>query len=113
MRVRTKYAQGREHERRGLAGNTRDRQQNAGHDARLRRAHSDLHDHDPLGRAERGSRFGQRIGHQTQDVFRRANHHRDNQQRQRNHTGGGGEMPHRLDHRRIDEQADHDGRRRQ
>ena len=24
-------------------------------------------------------RFEERIGHQTQDVFRRANHHRDNQ----------------------------------
>ena len=102
-----------EQQRRGLAGDARDREQHAGQHALHRGAVGDHHDHLPLRRAERGRRLAQRARHQPQHVLGGAHDDRHHDDRQRHRAGPGREMAHRHDHHLVDEQADDDRRRAQ
>ena len=66
-----------EQQRRGLAGDARDREQHAGDHAGARRAVGDATDHLPVRRAERDGGLAQAVGHQPQHVLGRAHDHRD------------------------------------
>ena len=102
-----------EQQRRGLAADARDRQQDAGDDAGARRAIGDARDHQRARQAERGRRLAQRVGHQRQHVLGGAHHDRDHDDRERHRAGPAREVAHRRDHDLVDEQADDDRGRAQ
>jgi hypothetical protein len=69
--------------------------------------------HLPARRAEGEGRFEQAVRHQVQHVVGGAHHHRNRDQRQRDGAGIAREVLDLGDVQGVDEQADHDRRRRQ
>ena len=81
-----------EEQRRGLAGDARDREQHAGDDAAAHRAQRHHQDHLPHRRAERHRRLAQAVRHQLQHVLGGAHHHRHGDQRERHRARPAGEV---------------------
>ena len=97
-------------QRRGLAHDPGEAEQDAGDDARERRREHDLHDRLPLRHAERVRRLAQLVGHELEHLLGGAHHRRDHQEDQgeaspRTRTRC---KPERRDPQGVDEQGGDD-----
>ena len=103
-----------EQQRRGLAADARQRQQDAGDDAGRGAAVQHLHDHLPLRHAERQRGLAHLRRHQAQHLVGGAHDHRQDDEGERDRAGERREVAAGLHHDEgVDEQAEHDRRRRQ
>ena len=99
-----------EEQRRGFAGDAGDGQQDAGEDAAERRGQDDLADDFVLAAAEGDGAIAIGLGHEAENVFRRARDDGHGEQGERDGAGNAGEAAEGRNGDLVDEQADQHGR---
>ena len=100
----------REEQRRRLAGDARQREHDAGDDARQRRRQHDGEDRARARRAERQRAFAHRAGHEQQQFLGRPRDDRNHHDAEREAAGERAELLERQHGDPVDEHADHDRR---
>ena len=103
-------AQGREEQRRGLAGDAHDGEGRAGDQSAARRVADHAERDLPARRADREAGLAQLVRHQVEDVLGGARHHREHDERQRDGPGEAGVVLQRLHEDGEGEHADDDRR---